>query len=93
MSSLQDVKRFGQSIRLDNLTRALLQNDGLRAIIACDGISGVTSNPSIVYKAVSGSSAYAADLASLRASGHDVSPISQTPNRGESRNRRPPAQK
>lgn len=68
MNSLQNVKRLGQSIWLDNLTRELLQENGLRQLIERDGISGVTSNPSIFHKAVSGNPAYAADLASLRAS-------------------------
>jgi transaldolase len=67
MNALQEVKRLGQSLWLDNLTRTLLQNEGLRQLIEQDGISGVTSNPSILHKAVSGSSAYAAELASLRA--------------------------
>jgi transaldolase len=67
MNALQEVKRLGQSLWLDNLTRTLLQNDGLRQLIERDGISGVTSNPSILHKAVSGSPAYAAELARLKA--------------------------
>ena len=68
MSSLQEVKRLGQSIWLDNLTRVLLQGGGLRQLIERDGVCGVTSNPSIFHKAVSGSAAYADDLARLHAS-------------------------
>lgn len=68
MNSLLAVKRLGQSIWLDNLTRELLQDGGLRRLVEHDGICGVTSNPSIFHKAVSGSPAYAAELASLRAS-------------------------
>jgi transaldolase len=68
MNSLQNIKHLGQSIWLDNLTRELLQENGLRQLIERDGVCGVTSNPSIFHKAVSGSPAYAADLASLRAS-------------------------
>jgi transaldolase len=67
MNSLQDVKRLGQSLWLDNLTRSLLQGGGLQRHIQDDGICGVTSNPSIFHKAVSGSPEYAADLAYLRA--------------------------
>lgn len=71
MNALQEVKRLGQSLWLDNLTRALLQNNGLQQLVL-DGISGVTSNPSILHKAVSGSTAYAAELTTLRAG--DLSP-------------------
>jgi transaldolase len=67
MNALQEVKRLGQSLWLDNLTRTLLQNDGLRQLIERDGISGITSNPSILHKAVSGSPAYAAELTRLKA--------------------------
>lgn len=66
MNPLQEVKRLGQSIWLDNLTRELLQDGGLRRLVEQDGVSGVTSNPSIFQKAVSGSAADAAELARLR---------------------------
>lgn len=68
MNALHDVKHLGQSIWLDNLTRTLLQPDGLPQLIERDGVSGVTSNPSIFHKAVAGSREYAADLARLKAS-------------------------
>lgn len=67
MNSLQEVRRLGQSIWLDNLTRDLLRSGELKRLVEQDGISGVTSNPSIFDKAVSGSRAYTDELASLRA--------------------------
>jgi transaldolase len=69
MNSLLEAKRLGQSMWLDNLSRALLQKGGLKQLIEQDGISGVTSNPSIFHKAVSESPCYREDLARLKASG------------------------
>ena len=47
---LIEVKRFGQSLWLDNLSRTLLREGGLKQLIEEDGISGVTSNPAIFQK-------------------------------------------
>ena len=69
MNPLLEAKRLGQSIWLDNLSRTLLQEGGLKQLIEQDGISGVTSNPSIFHKAVSESPYYREDLARLKASG------------------------
>jgi len=69
MNPLLEAKRLGQSMWLDNLSRTLLQEDGLKQLIEQDGISGVTSNPSIFHKAVSESPYYREDLARLKASG------------------------
>ena len=63
---LHEVKQLGQSIWLDNLSRALLQEKTLEHLIKQDGISGVTSNPSIFHKAVSSGPYYSADLARLK---------------------------
>ena len=69
MNPLLEAKRLGQSIWLDNLSRTLLQEGGLKQLIEQDGVSGVTSNPSIFHKAVSESPYYRGDLARLKASG------------------------
>lgn len=69
---LVDVKRFGQSIWLDNLSRSLLRDGELKRLIEEDGISGVTSNPAIFQKAIADSPHYKADLAQLRASVDDL---------------------
>lgn len=66
-SSLLDIKRYGQSIWLDNLSRTLLREGGLKAYIEQDGVSGVTSNPAIFQKAISESPHYRDDIARLRA--------------------------
>jgi transaldolase/glucose-6-phosphate isomerase len=55
---LQQLKNLGQSVWLDNLSRALLTSGGLRKLIEEDGLSGVTSNPSIFEKAMGHSEDY-----------------------------------
>jgi len=57
-SSLNQLAELGQSIWYDNIQRSLLENGELARMIAEDSITGLTSNPSIFDKAISGSSDY-----------------------------------
>ncbi len=66
MNATKQVTALGQSLWLDNLSRSLIQEGTLARLIAEDGISGVTSNPSIFQKALAGSPYYAEDLARLK---------------------------
>ncbi|MFO7543258.1 MAG: transaldolase [Thiobacillus sp.] len=72
MNVTQHVATLGQSIWLDNLSRSLIQEGGLASLIADDGISGVTSNPSIFQNALATSPYYADDLARLKTSEPDT---------------------
>ena len=63
---LIEVKRFGQSLWLDNLSRTLLREGGLKQLIEEDGISGVTSNPAIFQKAFAESAYYKDEVAQLK---------------------------
>jgi len=56
----------GQRIWLDNLSRTLLRDNILERRINEDGVSGVTSNPSIFLNALQGGRYYADDLARLK---------------------------
>lgn len=56
------AKELGQSLWLDYIDRRLLQTDQLRTLIERDGISGLTSNPSIFEKAIAGSDDYDAAI-------------------------------
>jgi transaldolase len=49
---LREIEALGQSIWLDNISRALLDDGTLRSLVEDDGISGVTSNPTIFEKAM-----------------------------------------
>ncbi len=66
MNPLLKAKTLGQSFWLDNLSRTLLREGGLKKLIEQDGISGITSNPSIFHKAISSGSCYQADLDKLK---------------------------
>jgi transaldolase len=56
------LKEIGQSVWLDNLSRKLIQSGELKRLIDQDGLSGVTSNPTIFQKAISGSTDYDSSL-------------------------------
>ncbi|MBS3919805.1 MAG: transaldolase [Deltaproteobacteria bacterium] len=56
------LKELGQSVWLDNLSRKLIQSGELKRLIEEDGLSGITSNPTIFQKAISGSADYDASL-------------------------------
>ncbi|MEM7404608.1 MAG: transaldolase [Pseudomonadota bacterium] len=53
MSRINQLAEAGQSIWLDYIDRPLLEG-GLSKLIAEDGVRGVTSNPAIFQKAISG---------------------------------------
>ncbi len=55
----------GQSIWLDFFDREIMNSGKLKKMIAEDGVSGVTSNPSIFEKAIGAGSDYDEDIASL----------------------------
>jgi transaldolase len=65
----------GQSVWLDNLSRPLVRDGGLAALLRDDGIKGITSNPAIFHKAMTGSAAYDDDIARLAGAGKDVNGI------------------
>ena len=54
---IQELRKIGQSLWLDNIRRQLVTSGEL-ARLRDEGISGVTSNPTIFEKAVSGSTDY-----------------------------------
>lgn len=56
---------LGQRIWLDNLSRTLLNEGALKKLIAEDRIAGVTSNPTIFFKAISESPHYREELQKL----------------------------
>jgi transaldolase len=66
MNATQQVATLGQSLWLDNLSRSLIRDGTLAGLIAEDGVSGVTSNPSIFQNALATSPYYADDLARLK---------------------------
>lgn len=63
---LKDLLRFGQSLWLDYIRRDLLTGGELKRLIAEDGLRGMTSNPAIFEKAISGSKDYDDILSELK---------------------------
>ena len=57
-NKLREIEALGQSIWLDNISRQLIEDGILAGLIENDGISGVTSNPTIFEKAMGHSDRY-----------------------------------
>ncbi|MFQ5585460.1 MAG: transaldolase [Thermodesulfobacteriota bacterium] len=69
MNPLQELQTYGQSFWLDYIQRGLITSGELQRLVREDGLRGVTSNPSIFEKAISGSNDYTDTLQSLRQKG------------------------
>ncbi len=63
---LKELMKYGQSVWLDYIRRSLLTSGELKQMLAEDGLRGVTSNPAIFEKAITGSTDYADFLKSLQ---------------------------
>ena len=55
---LRDLNSLGQSVWFDYIRRLELTSGHLKQLVDVDGVSGVTSNPSIFEKAIAGSNDY-----------------------------------
>ena len=55
---LREIEALGQSIWIDNISRQLLEDGIMARLVEEDGISGVTSNPTIFEKAMGHSDRY-----------------------------------
>lgn len=62
---------YGQSIWLDYIDRNLLVRGGLRELVA-QGLRGVTSNPTIFHKAITGSGDYDDAILDLLQADHEI---------------------
>ena len=71
------ITEAGQSLWLDNIQRKELADGTLQRMIDEDGISGITSNPSIFMNAVSKSSDYDDQIKQLLAQGKSTAEIYQ----------------
>lgn len=59
---LLEIKQYGQSIWMDNLTRDIIQSGELKDLVENKGVCGITSNPAIFEKAIKGNVIYDADI-------------------------------
>jgi len=58
MNPLKELNRHGQSVWLDFIHRKLINSGDLKRLIEDDGLSGMTSNPTIFEKAIAGGTDY-----------------------------------
>ena len=65
MSKLSDLSTAGTAVWLDFVDRKFLEAGGLDKLVAEDGLTGVTSNPSIFEKAMGHGDAYDETLAAF----------------------------
>jgi len=72
------ITQAGQSLWLDNIQRRELSDGTLQRMIDDDGISGITSNPSIFMNAVSKSSDYDEQIRLLLSRGKSTAEIYET---------------
>lgn len=72
---LREIEAEGQAVWLDNISRALIDDGDLERLISEDGVSGVTSNPSIFEKAFGDSDRYDETIHELAESGKNARDI------------------
>lgn len=65
MNNVMNIKDLGQSIWLDFFDRDLINSGKLQKLIDEDGLSGITSNPSIFEKAIASSADYDEDIKNM----------------------------
>lgn len=75
---LLEIKQYGQSIWMDNLTRDLIVSGELKDMVENKGICGITSNPAIFEKAIAGNAIYDADIEAGIRQGLPVEKIYET---------------
>ena len=69
------LETFGQSVWLDFLRRNALEHGEIQRLINEDGVSGLTSNPSIFEKAIAGSHDYDNAIRSMALEGKSIGEI------------------
>jgi transaldolase len=72
---LLDLQAFGQSIWMDFVSRGLITSGALSRLIEEDGLTGVTSNPSIFEKAIAESTDYDGSIKDLASEGKNPEEI------------------
>src|ERR1035437_6573434 len=72
---LQQLNSLGQSVWFDYIRRIELTSGHMKQLIDQDGVSGITSNPSIFEKAIAGGDDYDEDIRKLVGEGKDAPTI------------------
>lgn len=77
MSKLKDLAALGQAVWLDFVDRRFLSEGGLKKLVDEDGLTGVTSNPTIFEKAMGSGDAYAAGFADFDKANPGAEPMAR----------------
>jgi len=77
MTKLQELHQLGQSIWIDQISRELFSSGKLQHLID-QGLRGMTSNPTIFMKAMTGSGGYDEDIRRFAAEGVDTERMYET---------------
>ncbi len=77
VTPIQSLRDMGQSVWYDDISRAMIESGGLKELID-NGVTGLTSNPTIFHKAITESSDYDDELMSLADAGKDTREIFET---------------
>jgi transaldolase/glucose-6-phosphate isomerase len=72
---LLELTKLGQSVWYDNMRRGLITSGEFRRMVEEDGVTGVTSNPTIFEKAITASADYDAAIRELISQGKGVDEI------------------
>ena len=75
---LLDLQALGQSIWIDFIRRGMITSGELKRLIDEDGVSGVTSNPSIFEKAIGESQDYDESIQKLTGEGKSAGAVYQS---------------
>ncbi|MCS7054975.1 MAG: bifunctional transaldolase/phosoglucose isomerase [Thermoflexales bacterium] len=70
-----EVRKYGQSFWYDNIQRNIIASGEMQALIDDYGVLGLTSNPAIFDKAITGSRDYDDDILALAQRGADANAI------------------
>src|SRR5437588_9388974 len=66
VNPLKTLSKYSQSVWLDYIRRSLITSGELDRMIEEDGLAGMTSNPAIFEKAITGSTDYSEALQELQ---------------------------
>jgi len=62
---LLELRKLGESVWLDDISRGMLEDGSLERLIKDDGLAGLTSNPSIFAHSIQNDARYAQPIAAL----------------------------
>lgn len=74
MNNVQKLEQLGQSVWYDNISRGVIKRGELKRMVE-EGLSGITSNPTIFDKAISGNNDYDDQLRELVLSNPNIDAV------------------